>query len=217
MPNRWIVALKFVVHALCLAPAVHLVWRFFYAQDTFGADPINYITHFTGNWALSMLMYCLAVTPVRRLARRLGWLIRFRRMLGLYAFFYATLHLATYIILFSGLNLATMIDDVEKRRFIMVGLLGWTILLMLALTSPLWVLKKMGGKRWQLLHRLVYLAAIAGVVHYWWLVKTGVRSPLPFTLVLAGLLLARIAWSVWNRAKQRAKLREARPRSPQPA
>ncbi len=209
MSKRWIIALKVLLHALCLAPIAHLAWRFFYAQDTFGADPTNYITHFTGNWALSMLMYCLAITPVRRLSTRLGWLIRFRRMLGLYAFFYATLHLITYIWLFSGFNVASMIDDIQKRWFIMVGLFGWLVLLLLALTSPTWALRKMGGRRWQLLHRSIYLAAMAGVIHYWLLVKAGVRSPMPFTLVLGGLLLARIAWSLWNGRKKRAKLRSA--------
>jgi sulfoxide reductase heme-binding subunit YedZ len=143
-------------------------------------------------------------------------------MLGLYAFFYATLHLATYLFLFSGYDLPTVwaglkaghagvvveewkvvwptiLDDLKKRRFIQVGLFGWVILLALAATSPAIVMRKMGGKAWQRLHRLVYVAAVAGVVHYWWLVKTGNRAPMPFTLMLTLLLLARVVWSLRNR------------------
>jgi sulfoxide reductase heme-binding subunit YedZ len=138
-------------------------------------------------------------------------------MLGLYAFFYATLHLATYVFLFSGYDLPTVVagvraghvetitaewkvvwptilDDLKKRRFIQVGLFAWVSLAALAATSPAFMLRWMGGKNWQRLHRLVYVAAIAGCVHYWWLVKTGNRAPLPFTLVLTALLLARVAW-----------------------
>jgi sulfoxide reductase heme-binding subunit YedZ len=143
-------------------------------------------------------------------------------LLGLYAFFYATLHLATYVFLFSGYDLPTVwaglmaghggvvveqwkavwptiLDDLKKRRFIQVGILAWTLLLVLAVTSPAFMLRWMGGKAWRRVHTLVYAAAVAGCIHYWWLVKKGVRAPLPFTLVLAALLLARVAWSARKR------------------
>jgi sulfoxide reductase heme-binding subunit YedZ len=188
-----------------------------------GADPVQSLTHWTGDWTIWMLLISLAITPVRRLSPKLAWLIRFRRMLGLFAFFYATLHLLTYVLLFSGFDLPgafdairhgqfhilrddwiaiwpTMRDDVAKRRFIQVGLLSYFILFLLALTSPQWVLRRMGGKPWQTLHRTVYGAAVLGVIHYWWLVKKGVLRPGKDTLVLAILLLARLAY-LWLKKK----------------
>ena len=224
MPTRVIPYLKVAVHLLCLWPAAWL-WHWYktggLAAD---ADPVNTITHFTGNWALWILIASLAITPLRRLHPKLGNLIRFRRLVGLYAFFYATLHLATYIFLYSGYDTAaaltglraghpgeivtqwkavwpSMVDDVLKRRFIQVGLFSWVILLALAVTSPQIVLRRMGGKNWQRLHRLVYAAALAACIHYWWIVKSGVCTPLPDTLVLTALLLARVAWTFWKRRK----------------
>jgi sulfoxide reductase heme-binding subunit YedZ len=143
-------------------------------------------------------------------------------MIGLYAFFYATLHLATYVFLFSGYDLLAVIagiraghpgiaieqwrqvwpfiwDDVLKRRFIQVGFFAWIILLALAATSPAFIMRAMGGKNWQLLHRLVYLAGAAAVVHYWWLVKSGVLTPWKVTAILIVLLLARVAYSTYKR------------------
>jgi sulfoxide reductase heme-binding subunit YedZ len=191
------------------------------------ADPVNYITHFTGDWTLYTLFASLAITPIRRLSPKIAFLIRFRRLLGLYAFFYATLHLATYIFLFSGYDITTaiaglraghpgelvtqwkiiwprMVDDVLKRRFIQVGLFAWTILFALACTSPAFIMRSMGGKNWQRLHRLVYVAAIAGIIHFWWLVKSGNREPAKDTLVLTVLLLARIVYSLVKRMKKTA-------------
>ena len=219
MPTRLIAYVKAVVHLLCLAPFVLLFARYRSGALTLLADPVNYITHFTGDWALWILLVSLAVTPLRRLHPRLSNLIRFRRLIGLYAFFYASLHLATYIFLFSGYDLPsawaglthghpaeiwrqwiviwpTVLQDLEKRRFIQVGLLSWVLLLALALTSPQIVLRKMGGRTWQRLHRLVYVAAAAACIHYWWLVKAGVRRPLPDTLILTALLLARVLWTL---------------------
>jgi sulfoxide reductase heme-binding subunit YedZ len=215
MPSRVIVWLKVGVHALWLLPAVFLLRMYFDGSLALEADPVNYITHFTGNWALWLLLGDLAITPVRRLSLSLSWLVRFRRMVGLYAFFYATLHLLTYVLLFSGFNMSaaleglrvghlmepfrqlkliwpTMLDDLQKRRFIQVGLFAWMILLTLALTSPQWALRKMGGKNWQWVHRLIYVAGIAACVHYWWLVKAGVRTPWKVTAVLGVLLVARV-------------------------
>jgi sulfoxide reductase heme-binding subunit YedZ len=221
MPTRWIPYVKVVVHLFCLVPFLGLLYQYHTGWLTALADPINFITHSTGDWALWILLASLAVTPLRRLNPKLSNLIRFRRLLGLYAFFYASLHLATYVFLFSGYDLGAAIDgvrqghpgavleqwraiwpaiviDLEKRRFIQVGLFSWVIVMALAVTSPTVMLRKMGGKNWQRLHRLVYVAAAAACVHYWWLVKVGVKQPLPDTLVLTILLAARRGWHGWR-------------------
>ena len=223
MSNRAIRILKPFVFLLALVPFFGIVWSF--QADKLGADPVQTITHWTGEWAMYMLLISLAITPMRRLSPKLAWLVRFRRMLGLFAFFYATLHLLTYVLLFSGFDLPgaldalrhgqlhvlredwvavwpTMVEDVEKRRFIQVGLLSYLILLALALTSPQWVLRSMGGKPWQTLHRTVYVAAILAVIHYWWLVKKGVLAPWKDSAVLAILLLARLVY-VWMKKPTR--------------
>ncbi len=218
---------KTLLHAALLAPVLWLLWRFKTGALADLADPVNYITHFTGDWALWVLLGALAITPLRRLHRSLGGLARLRRMVGLYAFFYASLHLATYLFLFSGFDVPeawqslekgqpgrfwslwtavwpTVLGDLQRRRFVQVGLFSWVILLLLTLTSPQAALRKLGGQRWRMLHRLVYLAATAAVVHFWWLVKAGNRAPWRDTLVLAVLLLARLLPSVASRwsAKQ---------------
>ncbi|GAC1415434.1 MAG: protein-methionine-sulfoxide reductase heme-binding subunit MsrQ [Acidobacteriaceae bacterium] len=221
MPTRWIPYVKAAVHLLCLLPVLHLLRMYRSGAMGLMADPVRYITHQTGDWALYLLLNSLAVTPIRRLSPRLSNLIRFRRMLGVYAFFYATLHLATYVFLFSGYDLPTVVagmraghpgvtvdawkavwptiqDDIAKRRFIQVGFIGWLILLALALTSPSFIMRRMGGKPWQTLHRLVYAAAALGIIHFWWLVKTGNREPLPITIVL-GILLAARLWKPTRR------------------
>jgi methionine sulfoxide reductase heme-binding subunit len=223
MSRSGIILVKTVLHILCLIPFLWLV-HVFTTPTLLGsyADPINYITHFTGDWTLYTLFASLAITPIRRFSPTIAWLIRFRRMLGLYAFFYATLHLATYIFLFSGYDIATalnglrtghpgeivtqwkliwphMVDDALKRRFIQVGLFSWLILLSLAVTSPTFILRAMGGKNWQRLHSLVYVAAIAGIIHYWWMVKSGNYAPWKVTAVLTVLLLARIVYALIKR------------------
>ena len=223
-----------LVHGVCLLPLLRLLEQFRSGELGLMADPVNWITHQTGYWALFLLIMSLAVTPVRRLHPKLGNLIRFRRLLGLYAFFYATLHLATYVFLFSGYDLPTVwagvqaghfgvvvdqwkavwptiLDDLKKRRFIQVGIFAWTLLLVLAVTSPAFVLRWMGGKAWRRVHTVVYIAATAGCIHYWWLVKKGVKAPMPFTLVLAVLLLARVAWSAKKRWRSRATVGKAIP------
>jgi sulfoxide reductase heme-binding subunit YedZ len=226
MNTRTIRILKPFVFLVSLLPFFYLLRRA-QTQDL-GADPVQYITHFTGNWAMYSLLLSLAITPVRRISPKLAWLIRFRRMLGLFAFFYATLHLLTYLLLFSGFDLAgawtalgqhdfasirgqwlavwpTILDDLQKRRFVQVGLLSWTILFLLALTSPQRVLRWMGGKPWQALHRSVYVAAALAVVHFWWSVKKGVLEPWKDTAVLTALLLARVGYSLANRKTPPAK------------
>jgi len=225
MSRRAIIIIKTLLHLLCLAPFAWLLHLFTSSALSNYADPINYITHFTGDWTLNLLFVTLAITPIRRLSPALAFLIRFRRLLGLYAFFYATLHLSTYIFLFSGYDITTalaglraghpselvtqwkliwprMVGDALKRRFIQVGLFAWTLLLALAVTSPTFILRAMGGKNWQRLHRLIYVAAIAGIIHFWWLVKKGDYSPAFDTLVLTILLLARVAYVVIKRSKK---------------
>jgi methionine sulfoxide reductase heme-binding subunit len=227
MSKRAIIALKTLLHLLCLTPFAWLIHLFTSGALALNPDPVNYITHFTGNWTLYLLFASLSITPIRRLSPKISFLIRFRRLIGLYAFFYATLHLGTYIFLFSGYDLPTaraglraghpgelvtqwkiiwprMVDDVLKRRFIQVGLFAWTILLSLACTSPAFIMRAMGGKNWQRLHRLVYVAAVAGIVHFWWLVKKGNMAPAKDTIVLTLLLLARVIYALIKRFKKTA-------------
>ena len=201
MSKRAIIALKFVVFPACLIPLGWLIYHGF--TNSLGPDPVATITHTTGFCTLYFLLGSLAITPVRRLSSRLGWLIRFRRMLGLFAFFYATLHLTTWVWLYSSFEARAMVHDIAKRPFITMGMLGWTCLLLLAATSTTWSIRKLGGKRWTMLHRLAYVAAIAGVIHYWWIVKTGVRTPWKVTVVLAVLLLARALWSAKEAARKK--------------
>jgi len=223
---RAVVWVKVAVHAACLLPFLYLLEQYRNGSLALEADPVNTITHFTGNWALWLLLACLAVTPLRRLHTSLSWLVRLRRMIGLYAFFYATLHLLTYVLLFSGYDMSaaidgvragrllepwrqlriiwpSMLDDLEKRKFIQVGLLAYLILLALAVTSPQRVLRWLGGKNWQRLHRLIYVAGVAAAIHFWWLVKSGVRTPWKDTAVLAVLLAARLVYAVLKRAHQK--------------
>jgi sulfoxide reductase heme-binding subunit YedZ len=195
MSKRWIVALKLVAHAACLAPLAWLVWHLYLSvtrdPGALGPDPTHTVTFFTGRGTLRLLVITLAVTPVRRLIPKLSWLGRFRRMLGLYAFFYACLHLMTYVWLYAGFSWSAMVDDISQRRFITAGLAAWLMLLPLAATSTTWSIRKLGGKNWNRLHWLTYAAAISGAVHYWWGVKSGVKTPLGITVVLGVLLVAR--------------------------
>ena len=194
MRQRWIVVLKVLAHGSCLAPVAWLLWRLYLSTSdpiALGPDPTHTVTFFTGQGTLRLLVITLAITPVRKLIPKLGWLARFRRMLGLYAFFYACMHLLTYVCLYAGFSWGAMVDDISRRRFITAGLAAWLILVPLALTSTSWSIRKLGGKNWNRLHRLTYAAAIAGVIHYWWGVKTGVKTPLTITIVQGILLAAR--------------------------
>jgi sulfoxide reductase heme-binding subunit YedZ len=194
MPKKAIVLLKVLVHIACLTPVAWLVMRGF--QNNLGPDPTHTVTFFTGRGTLRLLVITLTISPVRRLAPKLAWLIRFRRMLGLYAFFYGCLHLMTYLWLYAGFSWAAIVDDISQRRFIIAGVTAWALMVPLALTSTAWSIRKLGGKNWQRLHWLTYLAALAGVVHYWWGVKQGDRTPMEITVALAIVLAARpvIGW-----------------------
>ena len=184
--------IKVGVFSACLIPLAMLAWDTI--TDQLGANPIEAITRQTGTWTLRFLLISLAVTPARRLA---GWnsVIRFRRMLGLFAFFYASLHFLTYIWLDQFFVVEDIAKDVIERPFITVGFLGFAMLIPLAVTSTAKMIKRLGGKRWQLLHRLVYASAVAGVMHYLWLVKADVQLPLIYGSLLAVLLGYRL-WAV---------------------
>jgi sulfoxide reductase heme-binding subunit YedZ len=196
---RWI---KVVVFIACMAPLAVLLWKFFGPTPAdmstwgvgLGANPIEKITHATGDWTLRFLLITLAITPLRKLLG-VPALIKFRRMFGLFAFFYGCLHFTTYIWLDKSFNLHEMFLDIAKRKFITVGFTAFVLLIPLALTSTAGWIRRLGGKRWQALHRLIYVSAIAGVIHYLWLVKADIRKPLIYGAILATLLSYRIA--VW--------------------
>src|SRR5271163_3439503 len=156
------------------------------------ANPIEFITHATGDWALRFLIITLAITPLRKILG-LPELIRFRRMLGLFAFFYACLHFSTYIVLDKFFDMSEIWKDVLKRRFITVGFAAFLLLIPLAVTSTAGWIRRLGGKRWQALHRLIYISAILAVIHYYWLVKSAVIRPLTYGAIVAVLLLFRAA------------------------
>lgn len=199
-----ILLLKAAAFAAALIPAAALAYRF-YTQDL-TANPGDYITDQTGTWALSLLVISLTITPLRRLTK---WneLIRLRRMFGLFAFFYATLHMLTWVVLINFFDVKAMIVDVAKRPYITVGMATFLILLSLAVTSNRFSVRRL-GRRWQKLHRLVYVAAIGGVVHFWWLVKADVTLPRRWAVAVALLLGFRVWWA-W-RAKSPA-VRSASP------
>src|SRR5205809_5314355 len=196
--------LKVLVFVLCLGPLAVLVWKGFH--ELLGANPVDVITLTTGKWTLVFLLITLSITPVRKLAA-LPWLIRFRRMVGLYAFFYGCLHLTTYVWLDKFFDVPEMLHDIVKRRFITAGMTAFTLMLPLALTSTTGWIRRLGGKRCQNLHRLIYFSAAAGVIHFIWLVKADLRQPFTFGAVLVALLAYRtIMWAV-ARAKSRIKER----------
>ena len=186
--NRFARWLKPIVFVLCAIPALNLIYAG--SHGALGANPVETITHASGEWALRMLLLTLAITPLRKLTG-LNTIMRVRRMLGLFAFFYASAHLLVYVWLDAFFDLAYMWDDIAKRLYITVGFTGFCLLLPLALTSTNAMIRRLGAKRWQRLHQLVYPAALAGVLHFYWLVKADVREPFVYALVLAILMLAR--------------------------
>jgi sulfoxide reductase heme-binding subunit YedZ len=186
--------LKVVVFVLALVPLARIVLL---AGDT--ANPLEFITHGTGDWTLYLLCITLAVTPVRRLSG-LNWLLKLRRMLGLFAFFYATLHFITFVWFDHFFDLAAIWKDVRKRPFITVGFAAFVLLIPLAATSTNAMVRRLGAKRWQALHRLIYLIAPLGVLHYWWMkaAKNNIGKPLLFAVIVGLLLAVRL---YWKRAK----------------
>jgi sulfoxide reductase heme-binding subunit YedZ len=193
---------KTVVFVACLVPLGVLLWRGFHNDLT--ANPIEFITHITGDWTMRFLIITLAISPLRKLLRQ-PLLIRYRRMLGLFAFFYVCLHFATWIGLDKFFNWPEMWKDVQKRRFITVGFAGFVLLIPLAVTSTAGWIRRLGGKRWQLLHRLIYVTAVLGVIHYFWLVKSDIHKPLQYAVIIGILLLWRIGEWISNRSKKLAR------------
>jgi methionine sulfoxide reductase heme-binding subunit len=201
MKRSTLVVLKTLTWIACLGPAGLLTYQA--VTNTLGPDPTANIELTTGYNTLLLLILSLAVTPVRRLVPQLSWLIKFRRLLGLFAFFYGTVHMLTYVALYAGFDVKTMLDDIAKRKFITIGVAAWLLLVPLTVTSTNWAIRKLGGKNWNRLHKLVYVAAVCGVIHYWWQVKPGVLSPMRLTVVLSVLLAARPVLGWWQRRRVR--------------
>jgi sulfoxide reductase heme-binding subunit YedZ len=197
---------KFWVFGACLLPLVRLI--VFAGSGGLGANPIEFITHSTGTWALVGLMVTLSVTPLRRLTGR-PELVRYRRMLGLFAFFYACLHFVTYIWLDQFFDPAAITKDIIKRPFITLGFAAFVLLIPLAATSTRAMMHRL-GRRWQQLHRLVYAVATLGVIHYLWLVKKDLTEPLIYGAVLTLLLTMRLPWGVMMLQEARSRFSPAR-------
>jgi sulfoxide reductase heme-binding subunit YedZ len=206
MNKTTLIILKVLAWIACLYPAAILTYGA--VTNNLGPDPTGNIEFATGLAALRLLVISLAITPLRQLFPRLSWLIKFRRLLGLFAFFYASIHLFAYIGLYASFDPHTMYQDVLKRRFITVGVLAWLLLVPLALTSTTGAIKRLGGRRWNQLHKLVYVSVCLGLLHYWWQVKSGVTTPLGITLVMAALFIARPVLDWWK-ARKNSQLRAA--------
>lgn len=176
---------KFVLFINALVPLALLLWDVY--RHRVGANPLEFVTRTTGMLTLVFLFITLAVTPARRISG-LNWLVKFRRMLGLFAFFYGFLHLMTYVWFDRFFNLKSAAQDIAARPFLAVGMTAFLLMIPLAFTSTNKMIKRLGGKRWGLLHKLIYLSGIAGALHYWMLVKSDTRLPLTFAFLLALLL-----------------------------
>lgn len=194
---------KVAVFALCLVPLALLLWKGFH--NDLSANPVQYVEHRTGDWILRFLCITLAITPLRKILH-LPQLIRFRRMMGLFAFFYACLHFSTWLGVDRYFEWNLILDDIGKRPFITVGFTGFVLMIPLAITSTAGWIRRLGGKRWQKLHRLVYFSAVAGVIHYYWLVKSDVRKPVEYGFIVALLL----GWRIWSWLANRPKPGAAR-------
>jgi sulfoxide reductase heme-binding subunit YedZ len=203
--SKWSKAGIFVI---CLLPLASLVWRGLHHGLT--ANPIEFITHATGDWTLRFIVFTLCITPLRKLLA-LPDLIRFRRMLGLFAFFYGCLHFTTYIWLDKFFDLKEVWKDIAKRPYITVGFLAFVLLIPLAITSTAGWIRRLGGRRWQLLHRAIYISAVAGVIHYYWQVKSAVLRPLAYGAIVAVLLL----WRWFEKVRARRGAMEASQLKPQ--
>ncbi len=203
LASKWTKAVLFL---LCLGPLASIIWPFVRGYTI--PNPLEFIQHGTGDWTLRFLVFTLTITPLRQLLR-LPELIRFRRMLGLFAFFYACLHFTTYLVFDKFFDVHEIWKDVYKRPFITVGFLAFTLLIPLAITSTAAWIRRLGGRRWRILHRAIYISACCGVVHYYWLVKSAVIRPL-FYAALVGMLLA---WRVgeWLLRRRRTALANAVP------
>jgi sulfoxide reductase heme-binding subunit YedZ len=198
LTSRWTKAVLFLV---CLVPLGILIWEAF--TGGLGANPTQFMEHATGDWTLRFVAITLSITPLRKLLKQ-PQLIRFRRMLGLFAFFYGCCHFAVYLTFDQIFNLHGIWADIAKRRYITVGFTGFVLMIPLAITSTAGWIRRLGGKRWALLHRAIYATAIAGVIHFWWLVKSDIHLPLEYAVVMAILL----GWRIFDHY---AKLRRPAP------
>ena len=199
MTKKSVLLLKCLVWVGCLAPLGRLIFRALTGRLT--ANPIEFITLSTGTWTLIFLIVTLSITPLRQVIG-LAWLIKFRRLIGLFAFFYGCLHFTTYIWLDKFFDLSDMVKDVAKRPFITAGFLAFLLLIPLAATSTAGAIRRLGGSRWRLLHRIVYLSALLAVIHFWWKVKADTRQPRIYASLLAVLLLYRVAaWLLRRRSR----------------
>lgn len=199
---------KPVLFLVCLLPLVRLVMGVFnLAGVSLGANPVEAIQDSLGEWGLRFLLITLAVTPLRQLTRRV-WLVRYRRMLGLFAFFYVSMHFLTYLVLDLGLDFAHITEDIVERPFITIGMLALLLLIPLAVTSTQGMMRRL-GQRWQQLHRLIYPIAILGVWHYYWQVKLDTLEPTIYAVILAVLLSSRVWWA--RQKRQRRLAREVNP------
>ncbi|MCA1628760.1 MAG: sulfoxide reductase heme-binding subunit YedZ [Acidobacteria bacterium] len=198
---------KFLLFVNCLVPLALLGWDAYHHR--LGANPTEFATRSTGVLTLIFLFLTLSVTPLRRLTKA-NWLIKFRKMLGLYAFFYGALHLLTYVWFDKFFNLPEIVKDTWQRRFILVGMTSFLLMIPLALTSTNAAVKRLGGKRWAKLHKLVYVTAVGGVIHYWMIVKAITSTQIAFAAVLAALLGARV---VFRLTRPQAKAQKPQPRA----
>ncbi|TRZ65535.1 MAG: sulfoxide reductase heme-binding subunit YedZ [Rhodocyclaceae bacterium] len=199
--QRQLSALKTALFIACLIPLARLGWGLWY--DQLGANPIEFITRSLGTWTLKFLLITLTVSPLRKLTGW-HWLLRLRRMLGLFAFFHVVLHLTAYLWLDQFFDWQAILKDILKRPFITIGMSAFVLLVPLAATSNQAMIRRIGGKRWQQLHRSIYVIAIFGVVHYWWLVKKDVTLPALYAVLLVVLLGVRALWREQERRRQLA-------------
>jgi sulfoxide reductase heme-binding subunit YedZ len=203
LTSKWTKAILFLV---CLGPLAAIVVPFL--RHDIIPDPLQFIQHATGDWTLRFLVITLTITPLRQFLHR-PELIRFRRMLGLFAFFYGCLHFSTYLVFDKIFDVHEIWKDIYKRPFITVGFLAFTLLIPLAVTSTAGWIRRLGGRRWRILHRAIYISAACGVIHYYWLVKSAVIRPLFY----AGLVTLLLAWRVgdWLLRRRRTALANAMP------
>jgi methionine sulfoxide reductase heme-binding subunit len=206
LASKWI---KVVVFPLCLLPIALLVWRGFHGDLT--ANPSEFLEQRTGDWTLRFVVITLSITPLRKILR-LPELIRFRRMLGLFAFFYGAMHFTAWSWFDKFFDWPGMWADVHKRPYITVGFTGFVLMIPLAITSTAGWIRRLGGRRWQRLHRAIYITATAGIIHYYWLVKSDVRRPIEYGLVVALLLAWRLgSWVIRRKQVVGTRARSAEP------